>query len=173
MVRTVPYPYPETDISLRKGDRVTADDDRLRVGTAEKESVARLLGSAMAEGRLTLAEYEDRVGHVWASTTRGELARVTFDLPAVIDDSGTPPERVQWREYLDEWKEWIGVAVLLVGIWGITSVAQGEPAYFWPIWPLGIWGLVLVASLFWNDDDDDDEDEDDDGEEEPKALGNR
>lgn len=130
----------------------------LRVGTAEREAVARHLGTAMAEGRLTLFEYEERVGKVWSSATRGELAQVTADLPAPVDDDALAASEdgvAPWREYLDEWKEWIGVSILLTGIWGVTSIASGEIVYYWPIWPLGIWGAVLLASIFWGDDEDD------------------
>lgn len=30
---------------------------------------------------------------------------------------------------------WLGVSVLLVGIWAVTSYTTGHPLYFWPIWP--------------------------------------
>ncbi|MER7169554.1 DUF1707 domain-containing protein [Micromonospora sp. NPDC000207] len=55
--------------------------DRLRVSDREREEVVALLGQAVSEGRLTLAEYEERVGTAHASLTRGELATVTVDLP--------------------------------------------------------------------------------------------
>ena len=129
---------------------MTDDSNELRVGTAEKESVAQQLGSAMADGQLTMAEYEDRVGRVWTSSTRSDLAKLTADLPTpvvVADMSQT----IQRRVVPEEWKAWTGVAVLLIGIWGITSIAAGELIFFWPIFPLGIWGLVLVASNFLGD----------------------
>ncbi|GGL94514.1 DUF1707 SHOCT-like domain-containing protein [Micromonospora yangpuensis] len=57
------------------------DTDRLRVSDREREEVVQLLGQAAAEGRLTLDEYADRVGEAHASLTRGELTRVTRNLP--------------------------------------------------------------------------------------------
>lgn len=30
---------------------------------------------------------------------------------------------------------WLGVSVLLVGIWAVTSYTTGHALYFWPIWP--------------------------------------
>lgn len=57
------------------------NDDHLRVSDREREQVVELLGQATAEGRLTLDEYTERVGAAHAAVTRGELARLTTDLP--------------------------------------------------------------------------------------------
>lgn len=129
--------------------------EKLRVGTAEREGVAQILGSAMADGRLTLAEYEERVDAVWKSSTRGELARVTDDLPAVKAESDVDKSS-EWREYFDEWRWWFGGAIIMSGIWGFQSISDGELNGYWPGWPLGIWALILVAMIFMPDDDEDD-----------------
>lgn len=131
--------------------------EKLRVGTAEREGVAQILGSAMADGRLTLAEYEERVDAVWKSSTRGELARVTDDLPAVTAESESDVDKSsEWREYFDEWRWWFGGAIIMSGIWGFQSISDGELNGYWPGWPLGIWALILVAMIFMPDDDEDD-----------------
>lgn len=52
-----------------------------RVSDAERNRVADLLHRAVGEGRLTLTEFEDRVGAVWAARTYAELESVTADLP--------------------------------------------------------------------------------------------
>ncbi|MFC4018192.1 DUF1707 domain-containing protein [Micromonospora sp. GCM10011542] len=57
------------DVELR-----ASDDDRNRV-VAE-------LHRHTAAGRLTLDEFSDRVGGVWAARTLGDLAALTRDLPA-------------------------------------------------------------------------------------------
>ena len=130
--------------------------EKLRVGTAEREGVAQILGSAMADGRLTLAEYEERVDAVWKSSTRGELARVTDDLPAVKAESESDVDKSsEWREYFDEWRWWFGGAIIMSGIWGFQSISDGELNGYWPGWPLGIWALILVAMIFMPDDEDD------------------
>ncbi|MBQ1049714.1 DUF1707 and DUF2154 domain-containing protein [Micromonospora sp. C51] len=63
------------------------DTDDLRVSDREREEVVELLGKATAEGRLTLDEYSERAGAAHAAQTRGELVRVTRDLP----DAATRP----------------------------------------------------------------------------------
>ncbi|WBB98159.1 MULTISPECIES: DUF1707 domain-containing protein [unclassified Solwaraspora] len=66
-----------------------SSDDHLRVSDTEREQVVELLGQATAEGRLTLDEYADRATEAHQAKTRGELARLTADLP--IEPSGGLP----------------------------------------------------------------------------------
>lgn len=40
---------------------------------------------------------------------------------------------------------WLGVSLLLLAIWAITSTTTGHLLYFWPIWPIGGMG---VAAFF-------------------------
>ncbi|MEO3744396.1 DUF1707 domain-containing protein [Plantactinospora sp. B5E13] len=69
------------------------DPDRVRVSDREREQVVELLGRAAAEGRLTLDEYADRAGAAHAAQTRGELARLTDDLPAELPAARLPVQR--------------------------------------------------------------------------------
>ncbi|GGM57581.1 hypothetical protein GCM10011608_48080 [Micromonospora sonchi] len=67
------------------------DTDRLRVSDREREEIVELLGKATAEGRLTLDEYTERAGAAHAAQTRGELARLTTDLPGAAGRSPARP----------------------------------------------------------------------------------
>jgi hypothetical protein len=53
----------------------------LRLSDAERNQVVERLNHAVSEGRLSLAEFEDRLGGVLAARTRSELAPFTADLP--------------------------------------------------------------------------------------------
>jgi hypothetical protein len=53
----------------------------LRASDADRERVARILHDAMAEGRLTLAELDERLQQVYAAKTLGDLVPMTADLP--------------------------------------------------------------------------------------------
>ncbi|MGH4026689.1 MAG: DUF1707 SHOCT-like domain-containing protein, partial [Pseudonocardiaceae bacterium] len=55
--------------------------ERMRVADTDRERVAGRLQTAHAEGRLDLAEYDERVRQAWAARTYGELDRLTADLP--------------------------------------------------------------------------------------------
>jgi len=57
------------------------DADHVRVSDREREQIVEILGRAAGEGRLTLDEYTDRAGQAYAAMTRGELTRLTDDLP--------------------------------------------------------------------------------------------
>jgi DUF1707 SHOCT-like domain len=76
------------DVSETPGGEIRASD-------AEREQVAAELGRAVGEGRLTLAEFSDRVGQAHAAVTRAELVPLTADLPAVTAPAATPG-RTSW-----------------------------------------------------------------------------
>ncbi|MQA61550.1 MAG: DUF1707 domain-containing protein [Actinophytocola sp.] len=53
----------------------------LRASDADRERVATVLHRAMAEGRITMIELEDRLSSVYAARTLDELEPITADLP--------------------------------------------------------------------------------------------
>ncbi len=57
-------------------------EPHLRAGDTDREAVAAALGTHMAAGRLSLAEYDERLTRTYAAKTHGELAELTADLPA-------------------------------------------------------------------------------------------
>lgn len=57
----------------------------VRASDAERNLVAERLGAACGEGRLTLTEFSDRVGEVYAARTRAELDRLVTDLPVAAE----------------------------------------------------------------------------------------
>jgi hypothetical protein len=61
---------------------VSEPDESLRVSDAERDVTLRKLGDHAAVGRLTLDELEERSGQALTAKTRGELAKLTSDLPA-------------------------------------------------------------------------------------------
>jgi Domain of unknown function (DUF1707) len=61
--------------------------DQIRAGTADRERVVKQLNEAFGEGRLDVAELEERVGAAYAAKTLGELTPLTVDLP----NAGAPP----------------------------------------------------------------------------------
>lgn len=132
-----------------------------RASDADRDVVAEDLREAFGEGRLDQDEYQRRLDAVWQSRTYGELDRLTADLPQPVqrglaqqndDERLAPAERKKndLTDHLGEWTAWLGGAVIMIGIWGITSLANGELNDFWPAIPLAIWALVLVVSGFGN-----------------------
>ncbi|WP_328496087.1 DUF1707 domain-containing protein [Streptomyces sp. NBC_00414] len=54
----------------------------LRASDADREQVAEVLRDALAEGRLDMAEFEERLEETYKARTYGELEPITRDLPA-------------------------------------------------------------------------------------------
>src|ERR1700749_138660 len=67
----------------------------MRGSDADRDRAAAALGGAMAPGRLTSAEYAERLDAVYAAKTLGDLAPLTRDLPAEdgVDARGVNVDR--------------------------------------------------------------------------------
>jgi hypothetical protein len=131
-------------------------EPHLRAGDSDAAAAA-VLGRHMAEGRLTVAEYDDRVARAYAARTYGDLTELTADLPATDGVRSTAP-RAQaataracgpmaargWNAGA-AWAAWRRTAVIVVSIWAISSVVAMQFIYFWPIWVVGPWGAMLLA----------------------------
>ncbi|MGW1954224.1 DUF1707 SHOCT-like domain-containing protein [Streptomyces sp. NPDC001920] len=60
---------------------MTDDAPELRASDADRERVAEVLRDALAEGRLDMEEFEERLDATYRARTYGELAPITRDLP--------------------------------------------------------------------------------------------
>lgn len=124
---------------------------RVRASDAEREQVAVVLRDAMGEGRLTLAEGEERMAAAYAVTYRDELPPLTVDLPAAEPPSthwpGTrhAPRAVDGpgprRRPTGPWPR-ISLpllAALLAWAWVLTGDG--------PLWPAIILGVLALMIL--------------------------
>ena len=94
------------------------DAPELRASDADRERVAGILRDALAEGRLDMEEFEERLEATYAARTYGELAPVTRDLPA---PGAAPPPVVSlhkgpggvrsWADRIVGGDGWSGTAV--------------------------------------------------------------
>lgn len=57
------------------------------------------MNEAVGEGRLTLDEFTQRLNQVYATTTRGELQRITADLPAAGSANSALPAETGKRRW--------------------------------------------------------------------------
>lgn len=125
--------------------------DRMRVADTDREQVAGRLQAAYAEGRLDLAEYDERVRQAWASRTYGELDRLTADLPrgqgrqpAVASRTAPAEERTRGAGRAPV-AAWLSVSLINLVIWAMVSLSTLSWVYPWWIWVAGPWGAVLLA----------------------------
>ncbi|MPZ60364.1 MAG: DUF1707 domain-containing protein [Propionibacteriales bacterium] len=68
----------------------------MRASDEERDRVVAALSEHMTSGRLTLAELEDRVGLAFEATTRGELDKLTADLPDVHPAAPAARKPTRW-----------------------------------------------------------------------------
>lgn len=99
---------------------MTDDLPELRASDADRERVAEVLRDALAEGRLDMAEFEERLDATYQARTYGELTPITRDLPGAgvgvppvsmvkqPAGSGSWPDRIVGGEGSSRW----GVAIL-------------------------------------------------------------
>ncbi|HEY3546664.1 MAG TPA: DUF1707 domain-containing protein [Propionicimonas sp.] len=122
----------------------------LRAADADRDYAVRLVEQARLDGRLTVAEAEDRAARASGSRTLGELLPLVGDLMAVAP-TGTSARFDRGRRFMRGGAMgWVGLALLFNAIWIMTSLSAGRPTYYWPMWPLFFMGLPLVMSLFAN-----------------------
>ena len=135
-------------------------EPHLRASDSDRTAVATALGEHMAAGRLTLAEYEERLTHVYETKTLGGLAALTADLPPTAASRPPAPAAPQvparahacgpapwgWGGHdRSSWSSWRSTALIVLTIWLVTSVVTGGFGAFWPMWVIGPWGAVLLA----------------------------
>ncbi|MFY1673308.1 DUF1707 SHOCT-like domain-containing protein [Plantactinospora sp. WMMB334] len=139
--------------------------DQMRAADSDRAAVAEQLLRAVQEGRLDLAEYEDRLQRAYAAKTYGDFAGLLDDLPGTVPvdrselvpatEAGTPVPRPgpdgrypgATRGWLaDTWDGYFGVVTVVVVIWAVSSLVATDWLYFWPVWVAGPWGAVLLVS---------------------------
>ncbi len=117
----------------------------LRASDADRERTAERLRNAAAEGRLTADELEERLELAFGARTEVDLEPLTADLPATAGEhaTGGRPARPSERRRLyppPDFAPFVFVSLMLVGIWALTGMG-----YFWPVWPIGGWGISFLA----------------------------
>jgi Domain of unknown function (DUF1707) len=148
-------------------------EPHLRAADADRAAVADVLGAHMSAGRLTVAEFDERLARAYAAKTYGELDELTADLPPLQEEKAAPtPVPAECRpnhpamKYADvnpwaggwdhshSWRAWLTTSLIVLTIWAATSLASWEFHYFWPIWVIGPWGAVLLAQTLTGRNDD-------------------
>lgn len=179
-----------------------AFEPEMRAGDADRERLVEQLREHHAAGRLTLDEFEERMGQAYAAKTYGELRTLTRDLPVDLAQlnlqqaqqrtaPGRPVEvrrdvagrmqinidnqaiqdrinhhmarhqdrlerhqqrwdaRAARRHGWGGWagfSSWLSLSVLLTAIWLISNITGGGSwGDFWPAWPIGITGAIMLA----------------------------
>ena len=133
---------------------VRTDVETLRAADADRQKIADQLKAALDEGRLSLHEYDDRVGQAYAARTYKELLVLVADLPRPGLSAGEVSARRQAEmrrvarrlptALLVLWTIWGALTAVNIVVFGLVKLTADEVIYPWPVWML-VPGAALVA----------------------------
>ena len=142
---------------------MSTESGRVRSSDAEREEYAALVREAVGEGRLSLAEGDERLAAIYATKFRDELRPLITDLPSVakVDNDVAASGRATWPHERHQWqgRRWDGppphafarhltavvlVSAALTGLWVLSGAH-----FFWPAIPLIFFAFGLVRHARW------------------------
>ncbi len=125
-----------------------AGDPSIRIGDDDREDTIGVLRQAYAEGRLDLAEFEERVQRVEGATFGHELVTLTADLPKVGEaTSPTPTASAKGSAFRKEYSIFIAAPIICTAIWAMTDFG----GTFWPMWVWFGCGAVILMGVLSRD----------------------
>ncbi|MEU6859732.1 DUF1707 domain-containing protein [Glycomyces sp. NPDC046736] len=149
---------------------MTEDHGKLRISNADREKAIEQLQAALDQGRIDLAEFDDRTRSAYEAKTNAELDLIFDDLPGGRPKVGEvepvreeQPERgpghgeatahggphgdsgrgAAWIHETPALRGLVVVGGICTLIWLATSISSGSFDNFWPIWP--ILGLSIAT----------------------------
>ena len=116
--------------------------ESMRAADSDRQRIADRLKFALDEGRLSLHEYDERIGAAYAARTHAELRVLVQDLPRPRLRPGEKPRLPTALIVL--WTIWGAIAAVNVVIYVLVTLSIGELVHPWPIWLL-VPGAALGA----------------------------
>ncbi|MGB3441297.1 MAG: DUF1707 domain-containing protein [Actinophytocola sp.] len=118
----------------------------MRASDAERERIAKLVSAAAGEGRLSIAEADDRLERVYTTRFRHELAEFVADLPAGRPEAPRPARGLD--RFPVRLRAHAAVAAVLSVVLILRWIAMDVP-FFWPAGPMFLlWGSFLLHARF-------------------------
>jgi hypothetical protein len=131
------------------------DRQQMRASDQDRQQVVDRLRGAVADGRLRMEEFEQRMAQAYQAVTYGDLAPLCADLPAPAPAPAAPAARGLRRRsgvlaglpaaLRVLWTIWLAAVLVNVVVWVLVSATSMHLAYPWPLWVAGPWGAVLLA----------------------------
>lgn len=121
--------------------RIAGPDPNLRASDADRERIADRLRTSHAEGRLDIAEFQQRLDRCYEAKTVGELGELVRDLPRVDESHARRASR--WSR---PWPWHLAPLVPLVFALIAVVAASGHHHHVFWLW---IPVVFLVWRLSW------------------------
>lgn len=124
---------------------MTSELPDMRASDAERERIAEVLREAVAEGRLEMEEFDQRLDRAYRARTHGELEPLVRDLPGVGSSSAAPAVVRPRSGSAARWPERIGR----------PATSGGAFAFWGGFRRRGNWtvGRVFTAFAMWGGGD--------------------
>ncbi|MEV5413890.1 DUF1707 domain-containing protein [Thermopolyspora sp. NPDC052614] len=131
----------------------------MRASDGDRDRVAEALREHMAQGRLTVEEFNERLELLYTSKTYGELARLTADLPdtdlhnlpARSAQPAKTPAVTKKTDLRAHWAAWATVVTINWMVYFAVTLSSDGSVYPWPIWVTGPWGIILLLNTIFRD----------------------
>jgi hypothetical protein len=138
---------PFRDGRTDRGGRRSRDPD-LRASDTERDAVATELGEHFQAGRLSQAEFDDRLGRALAARTHRDLDELLADLPRTQTTVHAAPSTRRRGAIVSP-----VVVALALGVAAVAVIATGVAAAhghrFWAPWWVIFVIFVLVRRSWW------------------------
>ena len=123
---------------------VVPDDWGMRIGDAQRDAAVEALRAHYAEGRLSSAEFEERMGAALAATTAADLRPLFADLPRDSEAINgvsvwrAPPKPVRRVSPLGNLQRWMIFLAPVLWLLVFTGWSQWWLAYV-------LWAVVFIV----------------------------
>ncbi len=133
-----------------------------RAADVDRSRTAEQLKAALDEGRLQIGEYDERLKIAYAAKTYAELDALLADIPgataisrsaiakptATTASSSNARTRSKRKDLKKTWSAFGGAFIFFTGLWAVGWAASQEMPNFWPMWILGIWGVIALCQTW-------------------------
>jgi hypothetical protein len=126
----------------------------MRASDADREIVRGMLADAYTDGRLNQDEYDDRLNTLYASRTLGELPAMVADLVPADGPPAAPAALApadlrargarKWRKDVEEAFAGFLIPTIICTVLWIAITGGG---FFWPVFPMLIFGMNLLRTV--------------------------
>ncbi|WGW12602.1 DUF1707 domain-containing protein [Saxibacter everestensis] len=127
---------------------------QLRASDQDRAIVSQVVADAYADGRLDREEYDERAESVLSARMLGEFPPLLEDLlpvTGIAEASGkdfpAQAERSYRRGLRARFTGFASTSAITGAIWIATSFMNGDPYFFWPIFPIVGTGIGVVTQL--------------------------
>ena len=115
----------------------------LRVSDAERDAVAAELAEHLKDGRLEVAEFDERVSQAIGARTRGDLDTLLSDLPRLTPSPPPIPRTARLPFPL------VAIAIFVAGMFVLGGISRAAAASGHPVWAIWwLWWLIPFAIFF-------------------------